>query len=310
MAELLRKQNQVLAVGIEATYATPATVTGSNAVLAMDLSVNMLESNVADRNNVVGYMGAQGGITVSRKGTASFGVEFAGSGTATTPPAWGKLLRACGMGEVVGVSDVTYTPVGAGFESATLLYRIEKVQQRLIGARGKFTLNLDAQTIPSMKFDFESLYEAPTVEAGRLTGVDTSAFTNPFGQTKDTATVTFLGSAVRMQKLSIDLGVQTQFVEDVGGESVEIVGRKGSVSISFRTTDVELVAALQNASNNTEGALNAVHGSGAGKTLTVNVPNLQVKTAQVSWDGEVANVDVTADIKPQSANTDLTITQS
>lgn len=310
MAELLRKQNQVIAAGLETTYATPATVTGSSAILAMDLSVNMLEASVSDRNNVTGFMGAQGGITVSRKGTVSFGVEFAGSGAAATAPAWGKLLRACGMAEVVGASDVTYTPVGSGFESATLLYRIEKVQQRMVGARGKFTLTLDAQTIPSMKFDFESLYEAPTVEAGLLTGVDTSSFKKPFGQTKDTATVTFLSFAVRMSKLSIDLGVQTQFVEDVGGESVEIVGRKGSVSISFRTTDAELVLALQNASTNAEGALNAVHGTGAGKTLTVDVPNLQVKTAAISWDGEIANVDVTADIKPLTANTDLTITQS
>jgi len=310
MAELLRKQNQVLAVALETVYGNAASPVGGNAVLAMDMSVKMLESSVADRNNVTGYMGAQGGITTSRKITASFGCEFAGSGVATIPPAYGPLLRACGMSEVVGASDVTYSPVGSEFESATMLYRIEKVQQRLVGTRGKLTLNLDAQTIPSIKFDFESLYEDPTVEAGLLTGVDTSAFKAPLGQTKNTASVTFLGQSVRMSKLTIDLGVQTQFVEDVEQESVEIVGRKGSINISFRTTDAELVNALQDASNNSEGALNTVHGTVPGSTLTVNVPNVQVKTAQVSWDGEVANVDVTADIKPNSANNDLTITQS
>ncbi|MGE4501985.1 MAG: hypothetical protein AB7D03_03845 [Thiomicrospira sp.] len=310
MSELLRQQNQVLAVNMETVYGTAATVDGSHAVLAADMTVNMLEGNVAERNNITGFMGAQGGITVGRKTTASFGVEFAGSGTASTPPAWGKLLRGCGMAEVIGASDVTYAPVGSGFESLTLLYRLEKIQQRLKGARGKFTLNLDSQTIPMMKFDFEALYEDPSIEAGVLVGVDTSAFKKPLGQSKDTATVTFLGAPVRMQKLSIDLGVETQFVEDLGGESVEIVGRTGSVSMSFRTTDAQLVAALQNASNNTEGALNAVHGKVAGSILTVDVPNLQVKTAKVSWDGEIANVDVEADIKPLTANTDLTITQS
>lgn len=310
MAELLSRQNQVLAAALETVYATAASPAGANAILAMDMSVNMLDSNVADRNNVNGFMGAQGGVTVSRKGAASFGCEFAGSGAAATPPAWGILLRACGMSETIGASDVTYAPVGSAFESATLLYRIEKVQQRLVGARGAFSLNLDAQTIPSMNFNFESLYEDPTVEAGFLSGIDVSAFKKPFGQTKDTATVTLFGSEVRMSKLSIDLGVQTQFVDHTGGESVEIVGRKGSVNISFRTTDAELVNAIKNASNNEEGALNAVHGSGAGKTLTVDVPNIQVKTSSVSWDGEIANVDMTADIKPVSANNDLTITQS
>jgi len=310
MAELLRKQNQVLAIAMETVYSTPVIGTGSDSILAQDMTVNMLDNNVVGRNNVVGYMGAQGGTTVSRQNSASFGVEFAGSGAAATPPAWGKLLRACGVGEVIGATDVTYTPIGTAFESATILYRIAKLQQVLPGARGKFTLNLDAQTIPSIKFDLMSLYQDPTVETTALAGVDHSAFKAPQGQTKATASVTFLNSAVRMSKLSIDLGVQTQFVEDTEKEEVEIVGRQGSVNLSFRTTDAELVTALQNASANTEGALNAVHGTAAGSTLTVNVPNLQVKTAKVSWDGEIANVDVVADIKPLTANTDLTITQS
>lgn len=310
MSEALVKQNQVLVVGVEPSYGTAATVSGSNAILAQDMTVNMLESNTAERNNITGYMGGQGSVTVGRKATASFGVEFAGSGTATTPPGWGKVLRGCGMAEVVGASDVTYTPVGSGFESLTLLYRLQKVQQRLLGSRGKFTLSMDAQTIPMIQFEFESLYEDSTVEAGVMTGVDTSAFKTPIGVSDTDTAVTFLGEAVEMKKLSINLGVELQFAQYVGHESIEIVARKGTVSIGFRTSDAQLVAMLQNASTNAEGALNAVHGSGAGKTLTVNVPNLQVKTAKVSWDGEIANVDVEADIKPLTANTDLTITQS
>lgn len=310
MSEALLKQNQVLVVGVESSYGTAATVNGSNAILAQDMTVNMLESNAAERNNVTGFMGGQGSVTVSRKATASFGVEFAGSGEANTPPAWGKLLRGCGMAEVVGANDVTYTPVGSGFESLTLLYRLQKVQQRLLGSRGKFTLSLDAQTIPMMQFEFESLYEASTVESAVMTGVDTSAFKTPIGVTKDGATVNFLGAVVQMKKLSINLGVEIQFGGYVGYESAEIVARKGTVSLGFRTSDAQLVAMLQNASINTEGVLDVVHGSGAGKTLGVNVPNLQVKTAKVSWDGEIANVDVEADIRPLTANTDLTITQS
>lgn len=310
MAELLRKQNQVLAIAMETVYGTPVIATGADAILAKDMTVNMLDNNVNDRNNVVGYMGSQGGITVSRQNAASFSVEFAGSGTATIPPAWSKLMRACGMAEVSGASDVTYTPIGTAFESATILYRIAKLQQVLPGARGKFTINLDAQTIPSIKFDLMSLYQDPTVAADFLTGVDLSAFKKPQGQTKSVAAVTFLGSAVRMSKLSIDLGIQTQFVEDTEKEEVEIVGRQGTFNLSFRTTDAELVAAIKDASNNAEGALNAVHGTAAGSTLTVNAPNVQVKTAKVAWDGEIANVDVAGDIKPLSANTDLSITQS
>lgn len=310
MAELLRKQNQVIAFALETLYGDGTLATGADAILAKDMTVNMLDNNVDERNNVVSFMGAQGGTTISRGNATKFAVEFAGSGTPATPPAWGKMLRACGMGQVIGASDVTYTPIGTAFESGAILYRIAKLQQILPGARGKFTLNLDAQSTPLIGFDFMALFQDPTVEADLLSGVDLSAFKNPQGQTKDIASVTFLGTAVRMSKLSIDLGVQLQFVQDTEKEEIEIVGRQGSVSISFRTTDAELVTAIQNASNNVEGALNAVHGTTAGKTLTVNVPNLQVKTSKVSWDGEIANVDVTGDIKPLTANTDLTITQS
>jgi len=310
VAELLRKQQQLLLASIEATYGVDAVPTGSKAILAQDLVVNMIEAETADRNNTNGRLGAQGSITVAKHITASYGIEFAGSGVATTPPAWGEILRMCGMAEVIGASSVTYSCIDSLWESISAYYRIGKLQQKLLGARSKFVLNLDNGTIPSIKFDMISLYQKPTVEVAVQAGVDTSAYKQPLGIISSNADVTFLGSAVKMSKLTIDPGVNAMYINDLDAESVEIDGRNGKVTISFRTTEAELVAAIDDSENNALGAVNFVNGLVAGQVLTVNVPRVQVETAKVAWVGEFAYCDVVAKIVPNAQNNDLTIVQS
>lgn len=310
MAELLRKQQQVIAVGIEPTYATPANPTGAKAVLAQDLTVKMLEAQTQGRNNINGIMGSQGSITVSRNATASFGVEFAPNAVVTTPPAWGELLRICGMAEVIDVDSVSYTPVSAGFESASLLYRIGLLQQNLLGSRGKFVLNLDKGTIPSIKFDITSLYEAPTKELTDLSGIDTSAYEVPVGVTKDSVAVcTFLGVTVAMSKLTVDPGIGVKFIDDVGSQSAEIENRSGKLNITFRTDEQTLINQINNASTNATGAFAFQLGSDVGKRLKVDVPQIQVSKSDVVWEGEFAYCSVDCDIVPNAKNNDLIITQ-
>ncbi|WP_321276921.1 phage tail tube protein [Thiomicrorhabdus indica] len=308
--ELLRKQNQVLIAALETAYGTAASPTGANAILAQDLSVKMIDAQTQDRNNIVAWMGAQGAITVGRQITANFGIELAASGTAATPPAWGSVLMACGFAEVVGASDVAYTPVDESFSSLTMIYRIKTLQQRLIGSRGKVVFNLDQGTIPSAKYDFIGLYEDPSEETESLTGANYDDFKIPEGVTDVSTEVTLFGTPVAMRKLTIDPGVMMDMDRHTEGESVEVGGRSGSISISFRTDVAQLVDAIKKGSGNFEGPLQAVHGTEVGKTLTFDVPNVQVRTADIEWDGEFASVSMQADIKPLSANTDLSITQS
>lgn len=312
MAEqlLLKKQDQVIAVAIESIYGEGATMVGADAVLAQGLTVTMLDQETKARDNIVGFMGNQGSIATGQKITTKFGVEFAPQGTANTPPAWDKLLRMSGMARVVDANSVVYTPVGSGFESTEMLYRIKLLQQRMLGTRSKFVLNLDNESIPMLNFETVSLYSAPTVETALLAGVDQSAFKKPLGVKRSNCSVTFLGKAVNMSTLSVDLGIGLTMVRGTETEAAVIDSRSGSVSLSFRTTDQELVDAVNDATNSTEGELNYLLGTTPGKRLTVNVPNLQVTGASVSWDGEIANVDVTADIKPLLPNNDLIVAQT
>ena len=293
---MLRKQHQVIVAGLETGYGVLIDLVGTTAMLASDLDVNMLEANQQERNNAVGHFGHQGSVTTNKRITASFGIEFAPATGATTPPQWGKLLQACGMARTIGADYVMYTPVGAQFSSIGMIYRIANVQQHLRGARGKWVLNLDAGSVPMLKFDFESLYTAPTTEVTTLSGVDVSAFNTPIA-------VSEVATSVRL------FGVAVAFSETTEEQSIEITGRKGSVSLSFRTSDVELVTAIQDADLSKEGHFEATHGIEVGKRLTIDVPNVQVRSAKVSWDNDIASIDLVADIRPLAANTDLSIKQ-
>lgn len=313
MAELLRKQQQVLVAKIETVYGQDALPLGANAVLGQDVSVKMLESDSSARNNINGRLGAQGSITTSRRSTEGFGVEFAGSGNPDAPPAWGALVQICGFAEVIDAVNhtVSYTPIDSAFPSATLYYRVGKLQQVLPGTRGKLSFNLDKGSIPSLKFDLISLYRTPTVELVDMSGVDTSSYKTPLGVTSESVTsCLLLGVQVAMSKLSIDVGIGVKHLDDIDAEEVAIESRNGSVSISFRTTEAELVAAIENASNNATGDFVFQHGLIAGQVLKIDVPQIQVKTSEVNWDGEFAYCNVVADIVPNARNNDLIITQS
>lgn len=309
--ELLRKQQQLLVVAMEATYGVDPTPTGAKAVLAQDMTVTLLENSTQGRNNITGSMGAQGQITVSRQAKSAFGVELATSGVATTPPAWGELLRGCGMAEVIDASSVAYTFIGSAFESNGFYFRLKKLQQKLLGTRGSFTLNLDKGTIPSIKFNMMSLYQDPTVEASDMAGVDTSAYKKPVGVTIDSVAVcTLLGGAVGMSKLSIDPGISVKFVNDVDQESMEVEARNGKLSITYRVDEQGMVDATAAASNNTEGAFAFQLGSVVGEKLNIDIPNIQVTKATPTWEGEFLYCQMEADIKPLTPNTDFTIIQS
>ncbi|NPA72674.1 MAG: hypothetical protein GXO35_07580 [Gammaproteobacteria bacterium] len=312
MAELLRKQQQVLVIKEEVSYGIDANPTGANVILAQDMSVKMLEADTATRNNINGRMGAQGSITTSRRTTSSFGVEFAGSGDPDFAPAWAALLKICGFAQVIDAVNhtVSYTPIDAGFTSATLYYRIGKLQQILAGTRGKLVFNLDKGSIPSVKFDLISLYKKPTIELTDMTGVDDSAYKLPVGVTSESVTsCKFLGVEVAMSKLTVDVGIGVKHLDDVDAEEVAIESRNGSVSISFRTQEQSLVDAIDNASTNALGDFIYQQGLVAGQKLKIDVPQIQVKTSDVNWDGEFAYCNVVADIVPNARNNDLILTQ-
>lgn len=98
---LLYNQRTVL-VKIESSYGVDASPTGSaNAVQCRNLDIVPLEAQNVSRDLVRPYYGNSDQLPTAVYGKISLEVEMAGSGTAGTAPAWGPLLRACGVAETV-----------------------------------------------------------------------------------------------------------------------------------------------------------------------------------------------------------------
>jgi hypothetical protein len=118
---MARWRNRLLLVAMEGTYGTAASTAGADALKLSELDVTPLEVELIDRELITGSFGNTEKVRGARMSRATFSVEMAGSGTATTPPRFGRLLRACGFSETATTS-VLYAPISATFESVTLAF--------------------------------------------------------------------------------------------------------------------------------------------------------------------------------------------
>ena len=73
------------------------------------------------------YMGASGMLPASRRAVMKFSVELAPSGTAATPPAYARLLRACGIPQATPTvpGRIGFTPVSNVFESLSFRFALD-----------------------------------------------------------------------------------------------------------------------------------------------------------------------------------------
>ncbi len=313
---MISKKNALVAAKIETTYGTAVTLAAADAMFVTDFTHKMIEGDVVERNNITGTMGAQGSVRVSQYDMIEFSVELAGSGSAGVSPRYAPLIKACGFSEVITAStSVVFTPVSSGFSSLTMgvYYKDDagnNMRQLITGARGTVTLDMGSGGLPQLKFSFTGLYNDPANATG-LTG-DFSSIPVPKGANKaNTPSVTFFGDALPTGNISINPGVEVKYRNLINLESVDILDRKGSVSVELdMPTTTDATAWVLRGKNNQLGALSVTHGTVAGNIVAVSVPNLQLKTVSPAWDGNIMKMSCEADIVPTAPNTDLTITLS
>ena len=145
-------KNVALLAKTEVTYGTDPVPTGTaNAMLSKGVTIAPHLGNRATRDLARSTFGAQSEINTGPYVTVSFGIEYAGSGTAGTAPKWGPLLLACGFSETVsaGVS-VTYATVSTALKPVTLYFYMDGQQHKVIGARGNVSFNLSRGQIPNV----------------------------------------------------------------------------------------------------------------------------------------------------------------
>lgn len=311
MARKFRRKT--LLAKIEPVYGTDSVPTGAlNAILTRDMEISEFEGPTAERNTDRAALGNDITYHVGIYSVLKFKVELAGRGsTQETPPAYGPLLRMCGLAETayatVGQERVEYTPVSSGEESGSLYFNMDGMLMKLLGARGKSTFGLDPGGMPYMDFEIWGLRVAATDAA--LPTADYSAFQVP-RPVNDANTPTFSlhAYAANMIGLSIDLGQQLVYRNVVGEESIQIVDRapKGQVTIEdvlVATKDYRGIV-----TNHTLGALQLIHGTVSGNIVQVDASFVQLlKPRGVNSDG-VAALQMDLNLTPNVGNDEFKLT--
>ena len=300
---LLTRRRTILAK-TETTYGVDPTPTGSaNAILIRNLNVTPLNAEVVSRDLVRAYLGNSEQLIASKHVQLDFEVEMAGSGTAGTAPAYNVLLKACGLAETDGLTDVVYSPVSSGFGSATIYFNIDGVLHKVTGARGNVEFTIGARTIPTMKFTFTGIYNAPSDAA--LPAVDYSAFQTPqAANTSNTTDFQFFSFAGVLESLSLNLGNAINYRSLIGSESVIMTDRQVSGTAVFEaplTASKDFFAASL---ASTLGNLTITHGTTAGNKFKIDSTRIDIANPTYSDNNGIHMLSVPFVAVPSSAGND------
>lgn len=280
MAALIWRK-KVLLAKIEATSGTAeAPGAAADAILATDVELTPIAGDSVSRELDRAHHGASPTIPTGVHAEISFSVEYASSGAAGTAPAWGKLLRACGMSETVAAgATVTYVPVSASEPSLTIVLLVDGTKQVLAGCRGTWSLDLTPGQVPRIRFTFRGSYADPSDEA-LPTDAAYAAWKDPV-PVSDAGTPTFElhgETGLVMSAASIEYGSNVVWRDAVGANEAVITGREVTGQLTIDAVTVATLAAVKRARDRTTGALKIVHGVGAGKIIELSAPKVELGT--------------------------------
>lgn len=275
---------------IETTYGVDAIPTGAaNAMQVSNVKVTPLNAQFVGRDLIRNYFGISEQLIASYNKLLSFDVEFVGSGTAGTAPAWGPMLRACGFAEtLVALERASYKPITNGQESASMYVYDSGVLHSLLGARGAVTFGVTLGGIPKISFAFVGLDGGDTaaVPSGvsftsfQLPQVVQDAFTGDLtlGGTLSSSGVPAIsgGTVYPSTGLEVDMGIKAEYIPLLGAESVEITDRQAKGKIKLAATAAQEIALYSTIKAGSTQSAGIIHGTVVGRRCGIFAPAAQI----------------------------------
>ena len=274
-------RKKFLIAKIESTYGTdPSPVGGSDAVQVSSLEITPIESDNVQAAAFQGFLGnsTRSTLVANKRVSVTFDVELAGSGTAGTAPAFGPLLKSCGLSETTsaGVS-VTYAPVSSSFSSATIYCFYDGTQHKITGARGSVSFNMAAGQFGVMSFNFIGIYNVPDGTA--LSGSFTVANQAAALEVNDTnvTTATFHGvSSVRLESFDLALNNELLYKETASNKEVIITNRAAGGTAVIEAPAIGTTDFFAKAVAVATGASSFVLGGTSGNIVTLNAAQTDI----------------------------------
>tara|TARA_R110002110_G_scaffold415849_1_gene657897 strand:+ start:94164 stop:95111 length:948 start_codon:yes stop_codon:yes gene_type:complete len=313
----MKWSNKAIRAKIESTYgtdSTPAAGTDDVLIMANDVSVDPVQANAIPREVVRsgGEFGSYTEFLTGKHVAMSFAVEMAGAGGAVADvPAYGPLLRACGLAQTVNAStSVEYDPSSDSdtHEAVSLYINIGGKLHKMLGSRGNVSFEFSTNQIPMLRFSFMGLFVAVADES--FPGaIDYSGYTTPVVVSDtNTPTLTLHGTALNCESLSVDLGNQVEYRELVNSTSIPIVDRKSVGSVVFEDVLVATKAWEAAVVAETLGALQVVHGTAVGNVCQIDAPKVQLKNPRPSGNQNKRMLTFDLVLTPNAGDDEFTFT--
>jgi len=292
-------RNTVIQAQITATPVIP-TFVATDAILMTEMPDHEITREYVDRALLRGYMGGSDQLVKARNADFRYKCEFWGSGDADTPPAWGRLLRMCGMAEtIVGTSHVAYAPVSTGQEMGAIRFVQDGIAYASKGGRGSVKFNLVSGDRPTMEFNMMGF------DTGAATGsvgayayadwirpdliIDSTAGDIRLGSTYNAGTGAISGGTPLVSRgLEIDLGNKLSYIQLLGGDAIDIVDREVTGKMTVALSAAEEVTWRSDMNANATTSLSFTYGTVAGQRITVFAPKVQrIAPKRVDYEGRV-----------------------
>lgn len=317
-------RNTAMLAALETAYGVDAAPAGADdALLVSNQSVNPLNAQNVDRALMRAYLGNSEQLVGTSYKEVNFDAELVGSGERGKPPAWGRLLRACGFAEVITANiRVDYTPISKAFESLTIYYFDDGVVHKLVGARGTVSLKLSVGEKPTLTFKFvgkdggDAVLDLPTTDYSewRIPQVvmDSVSGDLTFNATHVPTTAPALvdGEMFPSEGITIDCGIATPFNALLGGETVPITERKITGAIKLDLTAAQEIAFL-NAVKATElTSVGLQHGTVQGDKVLVYMPSVQRIEPSKEEKNGMRMLGYKLNVNPKNGNDELRIVAS
>ncbi len=261
---------------VETTYGEDILPTGAeNAILATNATITPLAGEEVSRELLLPHLGTQGVILVGTYVQLEFDVEVAGSGVPGTAPAYGPLLRACGLAEIIEAdTKVDYLPVSDDFEADTIYYNSDGVRHVVIGVRGNVSFGFTPKQIPRFRFTLTGLLG--TITDVPLPAVSFAKFRKPLPVSKANTKMTLFGLEAITESVTFDLGntVEPRFL--IGHESIEITGRSASGQVVVEATSLQIKNWFDLAQTRERGEMLVTHGTVAGNIVEASSSGVEI----------------------------------
>lgn len=307
MAKLARVRS--ILAKTESSYGSDSTPTGSaDAIQVSAVEISPVESEVLSRDLIRSYLGNSPQLIANTRVSVTFTVEYSGSGAAGTAPKYGPLLKACGFAEtIVGSTSVTYAPISTSFESVTIYVDNDGIRHKVTGARGTFSISLNANQIPVYNFTMTGQYNAPTDTASPTLTFSNQVDPEIFNNTNTTAFTFFSETSLALQSAEIDLGNEVVYRELVNSsKEVLITDRSATANFVVECPTLAVADFFALSVAGTSGNLSIVHGATAGNIITLTSPatGLSLGNPTYSEDQGIVMLNIPTTMVPSSSGND------